>query len=75
MSCKERGFRGRVGLFELLPIDDELARRIVMGSDEAAIKSHMRAQKIRFLQEDALEKLLSGETSYSELIGVTQWGP
>jgi type II secretory ATPase GspE/PulE/Tfp pilus assembly ATPase PilB-like protein len=74
MSCKERGYRGRVGLFELLPIDDELARQIVTGCDEAGIKSHMRARKIRFLQDDALEKLLSGAVSYGDVLGVTQWG-
>ena len=36
-SCNERGYRGRIGLFELLPIDDDLARRIVEGCDEASL--------------------------------------
>jgi type II secretory ATPase GspE/PulE/Tfp pilus assembly ATPase PilB-like protein len=74
MTCKERGYRGRVGLFELLPIDEELARLIVTGCDEGGIKSHMRARKIRFLQDDALEKLLSGAASFGDLLGATQWG-
>jgi type II secretory ATPase GspE/PulE/Tfp pilus assembly ATPase PilB-like protein len=74
IACNERGFRGRVGLFELLPIDEELGRRIVAGCDEAAIKSHMRMRKMRMLRDDALEKLLAGATSYGDLLAVAQWG-
>ena len=36
-ACNERGFRGRVGLFELLPINDILAGKIVGGCDETEI--------------------------------------
>ena len=74
MACNERGFRGRVGLFEMLPVDEELARLIVAGCNEAAIKSHMRDSKMRFLCDDALEKLLAGTTCYSDLLAVAPWG-
>ena len=72
-KCNERGFRGRVGLFELLPVDDELARRIVAGCDEAEIKSHMHERRIQSLRDDALDKLRSGATSIRELLAVSPW--
>ena len=33
-KCNGRGYRGRIGLFELLPIDEDLAHRIVEGANE-----------------------------------------
>lgn len=71
--CRERGFRGRVGIFELLPIDDDLARLVVEGADEAALVRRARERKIPSLRDDAADKLLAGLTSYSELVTVSAW--
>jgi type II secretory ATPase GspE/PulE/Tfp pilus assembly ATPase PilB-like protein len=71
--CNERGYRGRVGIFELLPVDDDLARRIVDGADEAAIARFARERKVPGLREDASGKLLTGVTSFEELVSVAAW--
>lgn len=73
LKCNERGFRGRLGLFEMLPVDEALARRIVTGCDESEIMAYMRQHEIPFLQDDAREKLLAGATSFGELMGVAAW--
>jgi type II secretory ATPase GspE/PulE/Tfp pilus assembly ATPase PilB-like protein len=69
--CNERGYRGRIGLFELLPVDHELARRIVDGSDEGQISTYARSCKIAALRDDAAEKVLAGTTSFQELVTVS----
>jgi general secretion pathway protein E len=71
--CSERGYRGRVGIFELLPIDDDLARIIVSGCDEGSLVRRARERKIPSLRDDAAEKLLAGQTSYAELVTVSAW--
>lgn len=71
--CRERGFRGRVGIFELLPIDDDLSRLVVEGADEGALIRRARERKIPSLRDDAAEKLLAGRTSYEELVIVSAW--
>jgi len=71
-ACDERGFRGRIGLFELLPIDEDLAAKIVAGSGETALIRYMEERKIPRLRDDGLEKLLAGATSYGEVIAVSQ---
>jgi type II secretory ATPase GspE/PulE/Tfp pilus assembly ATPase PilB-like protein len=71
--CKERGYRGRLGVFEMLPIDDDLARLIVEGCDEGSLNRRARERKIPSLRDDAAEKLLAGLTSYAELVGVSAW--
>ena len=44
--CNERGYRGRIGIFELLPIDEDLARLIVEGCDEGSLNRRARERKI-----------------------------
>ena len=71
--CNGRGYRGRIGIFELLPIDDDLARRIVEGCDEGVITRRARERKIPDLRDDAAAKLLAGVTSFDELVSVAAW--
>jgi type II secretory ATPase GspE/PulE/Tfp pilus assembly ATPase PilB-like protein len=71
--CNHRGYQGRVGLFELLPIDEDLARRIVDGANEVEIASRARERKIPGLRDDAAMKLLAGVTSFDEIVAVSAW--
>ena len=71
--CNERGYKGRIGLFELLPLDEDLSRRIVDGADEVQIARAAREKKIPGLRDDAAMKLLAGITSFDEIIAVSAW--
>jgi general secretion pathway protein E len=73
LHCRERGYRGRIALFELLPIDDDIGRQIVEGKDEAQISQRARDRKMPSLRDDAANKLLGGQTSWAELVGVQAW--
>jgi type II secretory ATPase GspE/PulE/Tfp pilus assembly ATPase PilB-like protein len=72
-KCNQRGYKGRVGLFEVLPIDEDMARRIVDGDNEADITRRARERKIPGLRDDAAVKLLAGVTSFDEIIAVSAW--
>jgi type II secretory ATPase GspE/PulE/Tfp pilus assembly ATPase PilB-like protein len=72
-KCNERGYRGRIGLFEMLPIDEDLARRIVEGANEGEISRRARERKIPGLRDDAASKLLAGVTSFDEIVAVSAW--
>jgi type II secretory ATPase GspE/PulE/Tfp pilus assembly ATPase PilB-like protein len=72
-KCNERGYRGRIGLFELLPIDEDLARRIVEGANEGDLSKYARQKKIPGLRDDAAMKLLGGVTSFDEIVAVSAW--
>jgi len=71
--CGGRGYRGRIGLFEMLPIDEDMARRIVEGASEGDISRRARERKIPGLRDDAAAKLLAGVTSFDEIIAVSAW--
>lgn len=66
--CNERGYKGRVGVFELLTVDEEMARRIGEGCNEGDIARHARKKNMCSLHEDAARKLLTGVISYGDLV-------
>jgi type II secretory ATPase GspE/PulE/Tfp pilus assembly ATPase PilB-like protein len=72
-KCNGRGYRGRIGIFELLPIDEDFAHRIVEGANEGEINRRARERKIPNLREDAAAKLLGGITTFDEIIAVAAW--
>ncbi len=68
--CGGTGYLGQTGVFEVLIVDDE-ARRYLTAGDLKGALSHARRNKMIYLQEAALSKVIGGETSIEEVIRVT----
>jgi len=68
--CIGKGYAGRPGLYEMLPLKSEWARGIVEGETEPQLIERMRAERFRFLLDDGLEKLVAGQTSVSEVMQI-----
>ncbi len=71
-KCRDTGYQGRMGVFELLIPNDEIKDLITkkVSADtirDAAVKAGMRT-----LRDDALDKVIAGVTSVSELLRVTE---
>jgi type II secretory ATPase GspE/PulE/Tfp pilus assembly ATPase PilB-like protein len=64
VCCAGVGYRGRMGLFELLPVDEPIAQAIRGGGGEAAVRTLARAAGRADLRDDAASKLLAGSTSF-----------
>ena len=74
MYCANKGFIGRVGLFEMVSMDEALARHVADGAGEPEIVEEMRRRKTARLTDDALEKLCTGESTLAEILrAVTVW--
>jgi general secretion pathway protein E len=71
-SCGGSGYSGRIGIYELLVIDDEMRRLIHDNASEQAIKSYAISQGMRDLREDGIRWVESGVTSLEELLSVTK---
>jgi type IV pilus assembly protein PilB len=68
--CDQTGYKGRIGIYELLAIDDSI-RSLLRGSFKPdRIRNTARGNGMKRLQEDALEKLQSGITSLEEILRV-----
>ena len=71
-ACGNTGYAGRSGVFELLTVDERLARLIHDGADESKLRAHGRTAGMQTLREDGLRYLASATTSAEELIRVTR---
>jgi type IV pilus assembly protein PilB len=72
VACQGTGYLGRTAVFELLEVSDEIRQLIVTGATLAQIKASCRKNRMLYLQEQALQRVIDGVTSVQELIRVSQ---
>jgi len=70
-KCFGTGYRGRVGLYEVLVVDDDLRDVIATGGSVLDIQRMARDEGVASLREDGVAKVLDGVTSHLELLRVT----
>ena len=70
--CGQTGYRGRIGLYELLVMSDAIRHHIATGADANIIREESIREGMRTLREDALEKLKAGLTTPEEVVRVTR---
>ncbi len=75
--CAHTGYLGRLGIYELLEVDDPIRQLIHHGGNDNALRDEARrpergSRQLRLLREDGLRCLESGETSLEELLRVTR---
>ncbi len=71
-KCLGTGYRGRIGIFEVLDLDDELKSFITKTQDSNEIKKFARKKGFRTMIEDGIEKVKRGITTSGELISVVK---
>lgn len=71
-DCSYTGYRGRSGIFELLVVDEAIRRAILKTPDESNLRSIARKNGMETLLEDGIRKVVSGITTLSEVLKVTQ---
>ncbi|MDT8407040.1 MAG: hypothetical protein RQ715_07300 [Methylococcales bacterium] len=64
--CGNKGFAGRVGLYELLPIRPDWARAVAEGQGESFLVESMANAGLANLADVAIEKMLQGEVPLNE---------
>jgi type II secretory ATPase GspE/PulE/Tfp pilus assembly ATPase PilB-like protein len=69
--CRQTGYRGRLGTFELLMVDERVRQLIQERSTSAAIKEAGRKAGMHTLRDDGVRKILAGVTTISEVERVT----
>ncbi len=70
--CMDIGYWGRTGIYELLPINDQVRELLLQNRDAASIRNAAIQQGMQPLRAAGLAKALAGETSLEEVLRVTQ---
>jgi len=66
-ACNHTGYKGRIGIFEVLVIDEMVREMIIKGSPAQEIQqAALRAEKLKTLKEDAIKKVQIGVTTLEE---------
>ncbi len=71
-ACLGTGFRGRTGVYELLSFDDTIKDLLVGRPSIQAIRAAAKKAGMRTLQDSAMQKVITGMTSVSEVARVTK---
>ena len=71
-ACRGTGYRGRLGLFELLVITDDLSNALAADPTQRSLEEMARTNGMRPLREDGWSKVRSGITTIEEVLRVTQ---
>jgi general secretion pathway protein E len=71
-SCFGSGYTGRLGIFELMELTDEMRKLIMRNEDASVITAAARRNGMRNLREDGWLKVASGLTTADEVMRVTQ---
>jgi general secretion pathway protein E len=69
-ACRQTGYKGRIGLFELLTMNDDLRELIVKGAAAAELKRAVPASGMRTLRDDGWRKVRAGMTTVEEVLRV-----
>ena len=71
-QCMDIGYRGRSGIYELLPVDEQVRDLLLQNKDAASIKASATRKGMKTLRDAGLEMALRGETTIEEVLRVTQ---
>jgi len=70
-TCNNTGYKGRVGLYEVMEINDELRELILVGASALEIKKKALEQGMITLRRSGLQKVASGQTTMEEVLRET----
>jgi len=71
-ACNHTGYHGRMGIFELMLIDDDIRALVSQNVDSKTIKHKAQQKGMHTLRSDGAVKVLRGQTSVAEVLRATE---
>ncbi len=69
--CGDTGFKGRIALYEVMPVTEKIKDLILMGASESELKKEAIEEGMKTLRQSGLTKVAEGITSVSEILRIT----
>jgi type IV pilus assembly protein PilB len=70
--CRKTGYSGRLGIYELLVMDDSLRDMVTRNPDVTQLRKLCRERGLVTLRQDGFQKVLQGQTTVDEILRVTE---
>jgi len=71
-KCRRTGYKGRIGIFEFLEIDEDIRDKIAANPPLGDLKRLARQKGMKSLREDGLAKVAAGVTTVEEIMRATE---
>ena len=71
VDCANTGYRGRMGLFEIFVIDEQVQELVFEGASSFRLRQCAREQGMHSMREDGIRKAVSGLTTLEEVVNNT----
>jgi type IV pilus assembly protein PilB len=71
-ACNNTGYRGRIGIFEMMTVNEDIQRLIYQCVPATEIRKVARQYGMKTLREDGMLKVLSGVSTFDEVMRITQ---
>jgi type IV pilus assembly protein PilB len=70
-SACNGGYKGRVGIYQVMPVSEEIQKIILRDGSAMDIAKQSEAEGVRSLRQSGLKKVMQGLTSLEEVVAVT----
>jgi len=70
-TCNNTGYKGRVGIYQVMPMFEEIRELVLAGANTAEIKRESMRLGVKTMRQSALSKLKEGVTSFEEVLRST----
>ncbi len=70
-KCSNTGYKGRVGLFEVMEVDEEIKEQVMIGASTSELRQKAKERGMLTLRMSGLEKIRTGQTSIDEVLRET----
>ncbi len=70
--CRKTGYAGRLGIYEMLVMDDSLRDMVTRNPDVTHLRKLCRERGLVTLRDDGFQKVLKGQTTVDEILRVTE---
>ncbi len=71
-ECRGNGYKGRTGIFEILPVNDDIRPLVISHASASDIKGCALKHGMKTLRDDGWDKVLAGVTTIDEILRVTE---
>jgi type IV pilus assembly protein PilB len=70
-ACGNTGYKGRIALYEVMPVGEAIRELVLMGASGSEIKNQAITQGMKTLRQSGLSKVLDGSVSVAEILRTT----
>jgi type IV pilus assembly protein PilB len=69
--CNDTGYKGRIGIYQVMPMFEEIREMVLSGANTAEIKQESMSLGVKTMRQSALTKLIEGVTTLEEVLRCT----